>query len=142
VKNKMSDKVQSRTSIFLIIFLLATGFALAASISVSAPQKLGSNSATVSAPPGVSVTSVTWTLASNPAYVDKIHVTFSFTQAYTGKVYVVVKDLTGSVLTTGNNPWSYDTLSVPAGTTLTSNIDFSPDLPAASVGYVGVTVLP
>jgi hypothetical protein len=122
--------------LFLLISVMSViGFA--ASLSVSLPPKLGSGSANVEAPPGISVTSVTWTLVSgNPSLVDGISVTVSKTMTGTLNIYFVVKDMGGVVLQVFS-----DTLPNSAGT-FTYNLDLNPDRPASSIGSVAVTVIP
>jgi hypothetical protein len=122
--------------LFLLISVMSIiGFA--ASFSVSLPPKLGSGSANVEAPPGISVTSVTWTLVSHdPSLVNKIKVTVS--KSMTGKlnIYFIVKDESGVVLQVFQ-----DTLPDKTGT-FTYNLDLKPNQPASSIGSIAVTVMP
>ncbi len=133
----MRALTKTPASILFSIILVMSMIGFAASLSVSPPQKLGSGSATVEAPPGVSVTSVTWTLVSgNPSLVDGMSVTISKTTTGTLNIYFVVKDESGSVLqvfpdTLPNNPC-----------TITYTLNLDPDQPASKIGSVAVTVIP
>jgi hypothetical protein len=120
----------------IILVISITGFAT--SLSVSLPQRLGSGSADVEAPPGVSVTSVRWTFVTNdPSKVDRMVVTVSTTDANLGgAIYFVVKDMAGNPLQTFSR-----TLSSGAGT-FAYDLNLSPDLPASDIGSVAVTVIP
>ena len=128
-----------KTSKIPILFLLISVMSVigfAASLSVSLPPKLGSGSANVEAPPGISVTSVTWTLDSNnPSLVNRMSVTVSKTTTGTLNIYFIVKDESGVVLQVFP-----DTLPNNAGT-FTYDLDLVPERSASSIGSVAVTVM-
>ena len=70
----------TKISPFFSFILVTSIFGFAASLIASPPQKLGLGLANVEAPPGVSVTSVTWTLIpTDPSLVDRVLVTVSGT---------------------------------------------------------------
>jgi hypothetical protein len=118
-----------------ILVISIIGFAT--SLSVSLPQRLGLGSAVVEAPPGVSVTSVTWILVdNNPILVDKMNVTVYKTTTGSLNIYFVVKDVNGVVLQV-----TADTLPYSVGS-FTYQIDLDPNRPASSIGSVAVTVIP
>jgi hypothetical protein len=130
---KTVTKTFSLFSIIMVMSLI--GFA--ASLSISPPQRLGSGSADVEAPPGISVTSVAWALASNnPSLVDRMNVTVSKTTTGSLNIYFVVKDVNGVVLQV-----TADTLPYSVGS-FTYQINLDPDRPASSIGSVAVTVIP
>lgn len=122
--------------IFFSVILVISTVGFAASLSVSPPQTLGSGSADVEAPPGVSVTSVTWTLAADPAKVDRMVVTVSTTDANLGgTIYFIVKDAGRNVLQSFSN-------ALPSGAgTWTYNLNLS-DLSASEIASIAVTVVP
>lgn len=95
--------------------MLATGYALAASLSVTV-NNLGSGSAAVSAPPGISVTDISWVLSTaDYAYVDQMIVVVTTTAANPGgTIYFGIKDNAGNVLyqfsnflPSGAGTWTY-----------------------------------
>lgn len=106
-------------------------------ISVSTPQPLGSAFATVSAPPDISVTSVTGDLVdTDSSLVDReVFQVTTTDENPRGAIYFVVRDAADIVLHAFSN-------ALPTGAgEFDYNLNLA-DLPAEDIASVAVTVVP
>jgi FlaG/FlaF family flagellin (archaellin) len=121
---------------FLALAIFGAVYGLAATISVSGVQRLGSGSSSVSAPP--SVNKVEWILASgDPSKVSGVKVYFASDVSVGGSVYVIVDDASPPVapyLATGSATFTAED-DITAGVTVT----LSSQVSAADIGGILVT---
>jgi hypothetical protein len=124
----------------LALAIFGAIYGLAASLSVSGVQKLGSGSSVVSSAPNAQVTSVSWVLLStNYSKVDKVDVTLgpvsgtTFGEDFSGTMYVDVNP--GGSGGKGSATFSYSS----SDSSKTVEVDIA-DFDAASIVKVVITI--
>lgn len=122
------------------LMALTSAAGLAAGLGLPVAPALGSDSATVSAPP-VQVTDIKWTLDSNPAVLLNVKVTIGHTGTPSNPeqfdIYLTLKDALGNTL--GSPAPVRTVVAVDGGTQLAQFSYFGDNVQVSQIDSIGVT---